>query len=97
MILPPSGILARTAYFFARTLHANRNIPVGIIHASWGGTTAEAWTPRDTLESNPELRDILEDWPAYNDDEEWLAREYEDFCQEVEKARAEGQPEPLIF
>ena len=91
------GHFSATAYFFARSLHAQRNIPVGLIHSSWGGTTAEAWTPRETLESNPELRDILGDWPAYNDDEEWLAREYQDFCLELEKARAGGQPEPLYF
>ena len=32
------------AYFFAREIHNNLNIPIGIIHSSWGGTPAEAWT-----------------------------------------------------
>lgn len=36
---------AATAYFFARTLHADLKIPIGIIDSSWGGTSAEAWTP----------------------------------------------------
>ncbi len=31
-------------YFFARDLHAVRKVPVGIVHSSWGGTPAEAWT-----------------------------------------------------
>lgn len=30
-------------YFFARDLHAARKVPIGLIHASWGGTPAEAW------------------------------------------------------
>ncbi len=92
-----AGHFSGTAYYFARTLYEERNIPIGIIHASWGGTTAEAWTPRDTLENDPGLKAILEDWPAYNDDEEWLKGEYEEFIQEVEKARLEGRPAPLYF
>jgi len=91
------GHFSGTAYYFARNIHTNRNIPVGIIHTSWGGTTAEAWTPADALENDPGLSDILRDWPAYNNDEEWLAQEYEKFRLELEKARAEGKPEPLYF
>ena len=91
------GHFSGSAYFFALDLYNKRNIPVGIIHASWGGTTAEAWTPRDTLENDRELKDILEEWPAYNDDEKWLALEYEKFVHEVEKARLEGRDDPLYF
>ena len=36
---------ASTAYFFARELHNELKVPIGIIDASWGGTSAEAWTP----------------------------------------------------
>ena len=41
-------------YFFARKLHGELNVPVGIISSNWGGTIAEAWTSRETLESDPE-------------------------------------------
>ena len=34
-----------TAYFFARHLHNAMQVPIGIIDSSWGGTSAEAWTP----------------------------------------------------
>ena len=40
---------ASTAYFFARTLQTTLQVPVGIIDASWGGTSAEAWTPASGL------------------------------------------------
>jgi len=70
---------------------------VGIIHASWGGTTAEAWTPADTLESDPELGNILRDWPEYNNDEAWLTQEYEKFVKELDLARKEGRDLPLYF
>ena len=36
-------------YFFSRELQRARNVPVGFIHSSWGGTPAEAWTRRDAL------------------------------------------------
>jgi sialate O-acetylesterase len=41
-------------YFFARKLSAELNVPVGIISSNWGGTIAEAWTSRETLESDRE-------------------------------------------
>lgn len=41
---------ASTAYFFARDLHQELNVPIGIIDASWGGTQAEAWTPAAGLQ-----------------------------------------------
>ncbi len=91
------GHFSGAAYFFARDFYNKYNIPVGIIHASWGGTTAEAWTPRDTLESDKELKDILRDWPAYNEDEEWLSQEYQQFVLDLEKARENGQEKPLYF
>ncbi len=39
-----------TAYFFAAELHRQLGVPIGIIDASWGGTSAEAWTPISGLE-----------------------------------------------
>lgn len=41
------------AYFFARELYKKKGIPVGLIHASWGGTIAEAWTSGSTLKGMP--------------------------------------------
>jgi len=37
------------AYFFGRALHLDKNIPVGLIDATWGGTPAEAWTSKEML------------------------------------------------
>jgi sialate O-acetylesterase len=38
-----------TAYFFARKLHKELGVPVGIIDASWGGTAIEPWIGRKHL------------------------------------------------
>ncbi len=37
-------------WFFAKKLNADLNIPIGIIHASWGGTPIRTWLDRQTLE-----------------------------------------------
>lgn len=42
-----------TAYFFGRDLQAALKVPVGMIHTSWGGTRAEAWTSRAVLDAHP--------------------------------------------
>ncbi|MDX9754513.1 MAG: sialate O-acetylesterase [bacterium] len=38
-----------TAFFFGRKVYQELNIPVGLIHSSWGGTPAEAWTSGESL------------------------------------------------
>lgn len=52
------------AYFFGRDLRRARNVPVGLIEASVGGTPAEAWTSREALAADPELKKILELYAA---------------------------------
>src|SRR5262249_29209516 len=32
------------------------DVPVGLIHTSWGGTPAESWTSRSSLEAEPSLK-----------------------------------------
>jgi sialate O-acetylesterase len=91
------GHFTGVGYFFALDLYRKMNVPIGIIHASWGGTTAEAWTPHDTLETDPELGLILTHWTDYNNDEDWLKTEYENFVKEVEKAQNQGMSKPLYF
>ena len=39
------------AYFFAKKLYQNLDLPIGIIHASWGGSDAEAWMSSEKLQS----------------------------------------------
>jgi len=42
-------------FFFGRALHQARGVPIGLIHSSWGGTPAEAWTSRDGIGRLPEM------------------------------------------
>lgn len=45
-----AGHFSAVGYYFARALRRARNVPVGMIHSSWGGTLAESWTSRSALE-----------------------------------------------
>lgn len=40
-----------TGYYFARLLNQNIDIPVGIIHTSWGGSAIEAWMTPTSIKS----------------------------------------------
>ena len=37
------------AYFFGRDVQKEIDVPIGLIHTSWGGSNAEAWTSMDWL------------------------------------------------
>jgi sialate O-acetylesterase len=41
------------AYFFARKIHLDQNIPIGIIQSTWGGTAIESWISREMLITSP--------------------------------------------
>lgn len=47
------------AWYFARKLEEELDIPIGIIQTAWGGTPAEAWTPRDALESQADFQPMM--------------------------------------
>ena len=58
------------AYFFARKLNKELNIPVGIINSSWGGTDIETWTSSDAFNSLPKkFRERYKDFKVDNFDE----------------------------
>lgn len=51
-------------YWFGNDLRKWLNVPIGIIHASWGGTPAEAWTRRESLQENSNLAYLVKDYLA---------------------------------
>src|SRR5665647_442253 len=40
------------AYYFARKIHTDINVPIGILQTAWGGTPVEAWTSKEMLLSS---------------------------------------------
>lgn len=43
------------AYFFARRLQGELNIPIGLIDNAWGGSPAEVWAGVSVFDENPVL------------------------------------------
>ena len=50
------------AYYFGRELYKQLDVPIGLIHVSWGGSPAEAWTNIDALKATPEGRYYIEEY-----------------------------------
>jgi len=49
-------------FFYGRYLHEILGVPVGLINNAWGGSAAEAWVRRSTLDSNPKFNALTERW-----------------------------------
>ena len=54
------GDFSAVGYFFGRELHQELDVPVGLVHSSWGGTPAESWTSIETLKKDLDLVPIVE-------------------------------------
>lgn len=55
------GGFSAVAYFFGRKLHQELNVPIGLIHSSWGGTVAEGWVSAEALSALPEFVPAIKD------------------------------------
>jgi sialate O-acetylesterase len=49
------GGFSAAAYFFAREIRKQVNVPIGLIQSCWSGTPAEAWTSPAMLQGHPAL------------------------------------------
>lgn len=69
---------AAVAYYFARNIHKELNIPIGIIQTPVGGTTAEAWMSKELLLSDKDFTPILERYDSIVDS--YQPKGYEQVC-----------------
>ncbi|MDB6092652.1 MAG: acetylesterase [Verrucomicrobia bacterium] len=52
-----AGRFPAVGYHFGKDLQQALAAPVGLISTSWGGTPVEAWTSREALQQDPDLRE----------------------------------------
>jgi sialate O-acetylesterase len=78
-------------YYFGREVHLKRKIPVGLINTSWGGTPAQSWTTRGTLESDASLKWILDDWATTLERYPAAKQKYDEQVEAWKKAAAEAK------
>ena len=69
MVCSPQTLeeFSATAYFFGREIHLRKNVPIGLINTSWGGTIIEAWMSSDALQGVKDLEQEaawVGTWPA---------------------------------
>jgi sialate O-acetylesterase len=50
------------AYYFARDLHRKLQVPIGIIESAWPGTGIEEWIAPSAIQTDPQIKSILDEW-----------------------------------
>jgi sialate O-acetylesterase len=74
-------------FFFGRELHQELKIPIGLIHTSWGGTIAEAWTSAEGLKPLGDFDGQLERIERINN-----SPKQSDYSKELEKWYEQNDP-----
>lgn len=87
-------------FLFGRYIHQIVGVPVGLIDNAWGGSAAEAWVRRSTLEKDARFATLMENTVRTEalKVSEAAKTEYEAALAKhkiaAEKAKAEGRPAP---
>jgi len=94
-----AGKFSAVAYYYACELRHKLNVPVGIIHTSWGGTPAEAWTSHRALAADVRLQPLFASWDKKLADYPAEQKKYEEqtlrsWQQKVEQAKVAGKSAP---
>jgi sialate O-acetylesterase len=84
-----------TGYFFARELQQRLNVPVGILNASFGGSSVEGWTSREALAKHSDAAFVGEMDRLISDYEnhEQLVAEYVAALSAWEKTHDRADPQ----
>ena len=92
------GGFSAVGYFFGRELHTQLNVPIGLIHTSWGGTPAEAWTRRAELEKEEDFAPILQRYDdmiaKYPQALKKYGEDLEKWQEAAKKAKEEDKKQP---
>ena len=84
-------------FFFGRELYQQLNIPIGLIHSSWGGTIAEAWTSPEGLKPLTDFKERLEQVAASGRGEKLdHDAQYERWCRQNDPGTIQGWSKPQL-
>ena len=90
------------AYFCARELLKHRNIPIGLVQSTWGGTHLRSWTrPKDAL-AMPHLEGSARDFNSWSPErlaaeraaQETRGKDWQDWRRAAKTAQANGETLP---
>ena len=65
------------AYFFGREIHRELDVPIGLIHASWGGSKIQAWMDEASIKEFSDYQEQVEEIEQTPDYFATLEKEYE--------------------
>ena len=84
------------AFFFARKLHQELNIPIGVIKSAWGGKPVETFTSRAALRTLPGTKKLVEtaETEDANFDRKKAMAQHEVRLQQWQDAVAKWSKEP---
>lgn len=90
------GGVSAVAFYFARELHKELGVPIGIIVSSWGGTQIESWMSDAALKADANYQAILARWQKVVEGvpEEMRRHEVRLERERVAKAKAEAEGVP---
>ncbi|RYF88560.1 MAG: hypothetical protein EOO03_08135, partial [Chitinophagaceae bacterium] len=78
-----AAAFSAVAYFFARELNKELQVPVGLINTTWGGTMVETWTSREAYENSEEFKTMIAAMPKVS-------------LEELQKKRTEESKKKLV-
>jgi len=87
-------------FYFGRYIHMILGVPVGLIDNAWGGSAAEAWVRRESLEKDPRFKALMENTAkqeAHLQSEQAKAdydKQLDKWKEDLEKAKTEQKPAP---
>ena len=58
------GDFTAVGYFFAKEMFQKLNIPIGLVHASWGGSQIESWISKDAFLQSNEFATLAKSFPT---------------------------------
>jgi sialate O-acetylesterase len=99
-----AGSFSVVAYYFAKKINQQLNVPIGIVYTAWGGTPAEAWIPKNVLQKDTDLFLYLDRWKKIQDNVEKDSVAYHIAFDEWEKNKASNtslkkpaEPQTLFY
>ncbi|WP_309384475.1 sialate O-acetylesterase [Cerasicoccus frondis] len=87
------GNFSAVGYFFGRRIHQTLDVPVGLIHNAWGGSSAEAWVPRELLEQDEQFASYIanHDQKAAEYTDEIHQEKIAEYQEELARYKANGE------
>src|SRR5947209_8443353 len=87
-----SPSFSAVGYYFGRELQKELNVPIGLIHTSWGGTAIQLWQSKEAIEADADMKVVMDDWRKRQEQYDEAMRKYQELAA---AAKADGKPAPV--